>query len=258
MLGRFLTKLRNSYRRRGAVGTVRNTLRRAVQALKEMTPAGRRFSRRREESDRDFDTRFGVDTGGLIQLNQFQIPSEAWAFGNPYGAIHPDDFARLLGVLPVRHNEFTFVDYGSGKGRAVLLASERPFKKVVGVEFAPELDRIAHHNLGKFPAERRRCEVELVCGDALEYELPDGPLVCYFYNPFGREIMEGVVARIEESYRRNPREIYVLYANPLESAAWDKATSFRKLAHNGDYALYRADPAAVPQHYSEPLAAHGA
>jgi hypothetical protein len=82
--------------------------------------------------------------------------------------------------------------------------------------------------------------------------------VCYFYNPFGREIMEGVVARIEESYRRNPREIYVLYANPLESAAWDKATSFRKLAHNGDYALYRADPAAVPQHYSEPLAAHGA
>ena len=40
-----------------------------------------------------------------------------------------------------------FVDYGAGKGRTVVLASTYQFKRVIGVELAPELAAIAEENL---------------------------------------------------------------------------------------------------------------
>ena len=51
--------------------------------------------------------------------------------------------------LDVDHSEFTFVDYGLGKGRVLMLATEYPFKRIVGVEFSESLDRTARQNLTK-------------------------------------------------------------------------------------------------------------
>jgi SAM-dependent methyltransferase len=152
---------------------------------------------------------------------------------------------KLLRTVDIDHRHFTFVDFGSGKGRAVLLASELPFRKVVGVEFSPELDRVARENLANFRSDQRQCaEVELVCGDALEYPLPDGPCVLYFYNPFGKEVMAGVVERVVRSFGENPREIYVLYANPTQATVWERAGCFRKLAAPENATVYRAEPPA--------------
>jgi SAM-dependent methyltransferase len=243
MFGRLLNKLRKSCQRRGVFGTMSYALRRAVHPLLECTPARRRQRRLKEEQDRAIDTRYGVDTSGIIQLKQLRIAGTSWEYGVPYWAIDPDDFARLVGALAIRHRDFTFVDFGSGKGRAVLLASELPFKKVIGIEFSPDLDRIARQNVSHFRSDRQQGrEIELVCADALEYPLPDGPGVYYFYNPFEKEIMEGVVARIEQSYRERPREIYILYANPRHDDVWERASCFQKVAATGDYTIYRAGP----------------
>jgi len=196
--------------------------------------------REKAEKDRAFDSRHGVDTGGIIQLNSLQIDGTTWHEGTPYWAIDPDIFTRLVGSIDVRHQDFTFIDFGSGKGRAVLLASEFPFKRVIGVEFSPELDQIAKQNLRAFRSETRQClEIELVCADALQYPLPLCPLVCYFYNPFGREVMAGVVARIAESYRAHPREIYILYATPQHATVWRSANCFQQISSTPDYVIYK-------------------
>jgi SAM-dependent methyltransferase len=243
MFGRILSKLRKSCEERGIVGTVRHVLKRIAYTLVELTPARRRYRRLKEEKDRAFDTRHGVDTGGIIQLNQLRIAGSSWEYGVPYWAIDPDDFARLVGALDIRHPDFTFIDFGSGKGRALLLASEFPFEKIIGVEFSPELTEIARQNIRTFRSERQQChKIELVCADVLEYPLPNCPAVYYFYNPFDREIMERVVARIEQSYRERPREIYVLYANPQHDDTWERASIFRKIAETGDYTIYHAKP----------------
>ena len=245
MLGRILNKLRRSFRRHGVLGTARHAASKFLRPLLELTPARRRERRLKEEKDRAFDARHGTDTGGVIELTQLAIAGASRDFGNSYWATDPDDFARLLGAIDIDHRAFTFVDFGSGKGRAVLLASGFPFRKVVGVEFSPELDRIARENVAQFRGDRRQChEIELVCGDALEYPLPDGPCVLYFYNPFGKEIMEGVAARVERSYRENPREIYVLYANPTQAEVWERAGCFRKVASPGNAVIYQTDPPA--------------
>jgi hypothetical protein len=45
---------------------------------------------------------------------------------------------ETLAALPIAYDKFAFVDCGSGKGRTLLIASEFPFKFIIGVEFAAE------------------------------------------------------------------------------------------------------------------------
>ena len=71
-----------------------------------------------------------------------------------------------------------FIDFGSGKGRALLLASELPFKKIVGIEFSPPLHEIARANWRNYLSATQRCKaVELLCLDVVEYAIPPEPAV---------------------------------------------------------------------------------
>jgi hypothetical protein len=52
-----------------------------------------------------------------------------------------------MAALPWRPEDFTVIDFGSGKGRALIVASECPFRRIIGVEFALELHRDAQQNI---------------------------------------------------------------------------------------------------------------
>ena len=73
--------------------------------------------------------------------------------------------------LDVDHSEFTFVDYGLGKGRVLMLAAEYPFKRIVGVEFSESLDRTARQNLTKLGADAARVTTHVM--DAVDYDPPE-------------------------------------------------------------------------------------
>ena len=104
-----------------------------------------------------------------------------------------------------------FVDLGSGKGRILLLASEYPFRGVVGVEFAHELNEVAERNIALSANHRRRChDVRTVTADAAEYVLPEGPLVLYLYNPFAPEILRRILEHNRGSLESGSRPVYVL------------------------------------------------
>ncbi len=45
--------------------------------------------------------------------------------------------------------------------------------------------------------------------------MPADLLVCYFYNPFGREVMQGVIEKLNASLRESPREVLVVYVDPI-------------------------------------------
>ena len=75
-------------------------------------------------------------------------------------------------------------------GRAVLLAAELPFRQVVGVELNPTLARIARQNLTVWRAAgRAQAPMNMICGDAVEFPLPAGPCLAFFFNPFGAPVM---------------------------------------------------------------------
>ena len=95
-----------------------------------------------------FEREHGVDIGGFIELRELDIASPNKDSGVRYGATTQEVFRQLIETLPILyHHEFTFVDFGSGKGAVLLYASEYPFKEVVGLEFSPELNEVAERNL---------------------------------------------------------------------------------------------------------------
>jgi hypothetical protein len=110
------------------------------------------------------------------------------------------------------------IDIGSGAGRAVLVASRLPFRRVIGLELVEHLHRQAEGNLARFRLQRRAV-VELVCRDAAEYQLPDDVSVVFLYNPFGPDggrTFQEVVANILASVDRAPRRLRIIYINPQE------------------------------------------
>lgn len=185
-----------------------------------------------------FDLTFGVDTSGLLRPEQLISGHRNDAWATAYYAIAPSVFeaamARVGGLLAQPWERFAFVDLGSGKGRAVLLAARLPFLRVLGVELNPALHRIAERNLRRFcgpePLERQvRAEsVAVVQGDAATLEYPPMPLVIFLYHPFGAPVLRRCLYGLRRSLRQQPREVWVLYVNAEEEAVFRDFPEFRR------------------------------
>jgi len=169
----------------------------------------------REAIDNYFDRVYRVDTRGTVIKNDFGISGGNVDYSKSYQAVLPQPFVETMEQFPIDFRKFIFVDFGSGKGRAVLLASEFPFKKIIGVELVPQFHRIAEANCRGYKSTMQHCrEIELLCMDATDFSIPLEPLVLHFYNPFGIEVMSKIAAQIVQSLKEHPREIYIVYFSP--------------------------------------------
>jgi hypothetical protein len=224
-------KANRSLRRRGIVGTLGHAIRMVVAAA--LQPITVRLLRRRKrqvrrEIDERFDRKYGVDTSGTILKRELDIQGGNVEHATLYQAVYPGPFIEVMVQLPVDFKRSEFIDFGSGKGRALLLASEFPFKKIVGVEFSPKLCRIAEANLGSYQSASQKCQaIEVCCLDAVEYPIPLEPAVFYFYNPFDEEIMNRIVDNICKSLEIMPRPVFVVCFNPKAADCWDRIATFK-------------------------------
>lgn len=174
-----------------------------------------------------FDERFGVETSGLLYELPTGHPHDL--YNNGYFAVAPSVFHAVIGnlrqQLHLDFQRFDFVDIGSGKGRALLLASDYPFREIVGIELSPELDRIARANVARYAevaagveSGMRVPQVITIQGDAAEFVWPSTPLIVYMWNAFTMPVMERVFHSLKASLVDEPREVYLVYMHPeLES-----------------------------------------
>ncbi len=185
-----------------------------------------------------FDAAYGVTTEALIFLGELD-PEQVGPgieFATHYEATPPDDIEQLLDASPLAPERVTFVDLGSGMGRVVLRAAERPFRQIVGVEISPALHEIAKANRAAYPPERIRCrDVRLVRRDAAAFAFPRGDLVVYLYNPFRGEVLEPVL----DALLATPRDVVILYHTPLERARIEARAAFTCVADLGFGAVFR-------------------
>src|SRR5712671_3243440 len=86
------------------------------------------------EADDDFDAKYGTDTGGIVNPWDMDIPDSLVGQAIQYRTARVGAFTQLLESLDIRHELYSFIDFGCGKGRALLLASRFPFKEIIGVE----------------------------------------------------------------------------------------------------------------------------
>ena len=210
-------------------------------------------ARRRAASDRAFDAARSVDTAAWVRRVDLVTDSPNRAHADRYQPSSVEEFEQLVDKLSVVPEEFVFVDYGSGKGRVLMLAADLGFKQVIGVEFSPPLHRIAQANIATLGEDAARIETVLL--DAEEFEPPLEPLVLYFFNPFAAPVMRGVLMRVRASLERRPRAAYIVLSGRPELADAVEEAGFEPLevddrgwATQGVYAAPRALRGDSPGH----------
>lgn len=110
------------------------------------------------------------------------------------------------------NQEDSIFDFGFGKGATLALFNKYPFKKIGGIELSDTLVKIANRNLSRLGIKN----AELINGNAVSYENLDDYNHFYFYNPFPEHIMSSVIQNIEQSAKRKPRTIKIIYCNPAK------------------------------------------
>lgn len=185
-----------------------------------------------------FDQHYGTDTAAEVPLALAGVNATDAERGNgAYRAVWASEFHRSMAALPIEHDRFVFIDFGSGKGKAMLMAADYSFRRIIGVEYAPRLHQIAVRNIAVYrEMVPGCCPCEPILCDALTYVPPDEPLVCFFFNPFDDATLGQVFHNLRLSVQRHYRDVYIIYVNLR--TVWESHYVFDDL---DDFVLVRRD-----------------
>lgn len=155
-------------------------------------------------NDRDWDKRLHIKTIGR--------EDEANANYSPY---EPTPYAVLerIADLGLVKRKDHLLDYGCGKGRVALFMAGVVGCRATGIDHAQKLIDMAVENRR---AARLGDRVAFTRCLAEQYA-PRDENVLFFFNPFSEKVFEGVLRRILEARRENPRPTRILCYYPSEA-----------------------------------------
>jgi hypothetical protein len=184
-----------------------------------------------------FDLEFGVRTSGLVAGRHLGAGHRHDRHITAYYAVAPSvlkaiivRWRRCRPLAPL--DEYTFIDFGAGMGRAMLLASEYRFRSVIGVELHPALARIARRNMAVWRgAGRAVAPMRLVCCDASEFRLPGGSCVAFLFNPFGGPVLRRLLQNWSRTLAEHGGKLDILYVNNEQETLLRREPGFERLFH---------------------------
>ena len=227
-----LRKLRWSITQRGLVGTIKAV----PKALTRGVPS---------TVQHPFDQRYGTNTSGLIGGGTLATGHKHDAYITGYSGVPPSRFEAALErwrstIGSARIEDYTFIDLGCGKGRALLLASRHPFREVIGIELNPQLAAIAQRNAERWHSlGEARSPIRVQVGDATEPALPAGPTILFLYNAFAEPLVHRLATNLS-SHR-----IDLIYQNADFADAFTPQLGFHEV-WRGPLPLSTEDASADP------------
>jgi hypothetical protein len=206
--------------------------------MRDSTPS--RLRTRFGDADYDWDYRVNTTSGAVGWRDRL-----LGVLHSPYQPTDPGSFREMIEMLQqnagMNLSEFTFIDLGSGKGRTLLMASDYPFRRIIGVELLPSLHHIAQENLDRYKNGSQRCfALEAICSDATAFVFPEEPLVLYLFNPFPESGLRKTIEHFENSLRSHPRAAYVLYHNPQLEHVLEEQSFLKKISGTHQYSIFTA------------------
>ena len=224
--------------RRGRLAATRELALALWEFLRDSTPS--RLRSRFGDADYDWDYRVNT-TSGAVGWRERLLGN----FTSAYQPTDPPAFHEMIETLQRATNldfaELTFIDLGSGKGRTLLMASDYPFHRIVGVELLPALHCLAEQNLAQYKSDAQKCfALESICADAGEFNFPAVPLLIYLFNPFPESVMRRVLDNLRRALEKSPGTAYLIYYNPQLAEILAEAGYLQKIAGTHQYAIFRS------------------
>jgi SAM-dependent methyltransferase len=130
---------------------------------------------------------FNCDFSGILYKIESSFTT-AIEHATVYQAVETEYFNEILGVACAYRPSYDFfLDIGSGKGKACILAARsNKFKKIIGVEISESLIQTANQNAKKSNSH----EIVFLHEDASNFRIPNGAALIFIYNPFDCSILE--------------------------------------------------------------------
>ena len=161
-----------------------------------------------------FDSYMGSSTVGVQYTTSSDVLHSGGENWHYHGCAWPSVHFALKALKPNATD--VFVDLGSGKGRALLIAGRLPYGRVVGVDFDAELAQFAQSNVDRARPKMRAGVVTCETANVLDWPFPDDASTVFLFNPFLGQTFRSAMARIFDSFDRNPRPIHIVYEHPWE------------------------------------------
>lgn len=160
-----------------------------------------------------FDKKHGTNTTNMMDFFEPQYIMNDQTF---YQTMPSSKITETFEMLNTDFDDYAFIDVGCGKGKPLLVASDYPFKKIIGIDIAAELINIAHSNINIYKkGELDTSRFELIHKSIEEYTIPEEKLVIHLFNPLNETLMETFLKQIEQSYKNYAREIIFIYVIPV-------------------------------------------
>ena len=138
--------------------------------------------------------------------------SNADRYRYPYEPTPYSVLERLANAGYMRKGN-TLLDYGCGKGRVDFFLSYQTRCASIGIEYDERIYEKAAEN-HTLAVSSGRVTFELA--NAEYYQVPESVDCAYFFNPFSVEILQKVIARIQESYYACPRSMQLFFYYPSD------------------------------------------
>jgi SAM-dependent methyltransferase len=202
-----------------------------------------------------FDQIHSTDTSGLVPAHDLVTGHPHDEHVTAYYGVAPSILRALIqqwfATNPPHHiTDYTFLDIGAGKGRAILLASEFPFRQVIGVELNPAMAAIARSNAeiwsrthASDPTASATAPIQIVQDDALNLAFPSTPTLVFLFHPFEDPVLKLLLRRIETLFADRVGSLDLLYVNAEHGSTLDRHPAFT-LLWQGQVAMSPEDHAA--------------
>lgn len=161
------------------------------------------------------EKKYGINTTGADELKSLENKGIDISHSTIY---MPASYDLLEEVFTKHHlKSFShFLDIGCGKGRSLCVAAAFGVKKLSGIDLSKEFCEAARENLLLTKQRHPKIEYRIYNNDAFYFEIEEDVDCIFLFNPFDDIIMSGVIENIEVSLEKVPRNITVIYINPLQ------------------------------------------
>jgi predicted RNA methylase len=169
-----------------------------------------------------YEKQLHIHTHSIVNLEQLTLAGDNSKENHHYQGASYFILFSVFNKLPNEIKNKPFIDYGCGKGRALFVAEQCGFTKLIGVDIAKELIEEAKKNTTTYKKKNSQSSFDFIFNDATTYQIPKDATVFYFFNPFGESILRKVLSNIKTSVNEFPRTIYCIYLNPKYQSVFEE------------------------------------
>jgi len=153
------------------------------------------------------EKKYKIDTIELDRLKSVTIKGNNLVHASIYQGCNYYILQKAFNYLQGIHENNNLVDFGCGKGRALVVAAHFGFQNIIGIDFAKGLCELAKENILKNEDLYPAAKFNIICDDVVNYKIEKDQTAFFFFNQFDKVVMLKVFKNILSFLKENQGKI---------------------------------------------------